>query len=81
MKELFENETAVHNTTNDPNPLVRVYGIKEGEVCKSCLHFKRKQLSKTYFKCALRKNTPTEKTDIRANWNACGKFEPLSTPQ
>ena len=62
------------------NPCVRSHGIgPEGSKCKGCALFIRKgYCSKKYFKCALRGNTNGPGTDHRANWPACGKFQPKS---
>ena len=40
----------------------------EGEKCKTCSHFRRKRMAKTYFKCELNKPNWTggPKSDIRA---------------
>ena len=60
------------------NPMHLVYGETKGlEVCKNCVHFVRKEYSKTYFKCSLRGNVDkcSTKSDHLASWRACGKFE------
>lgn len=60
----------------EPNPCVRQFGSgPEGETCRNCQLLLRKSMSKTYLKCALRKNTSGPATDHRAGWNACAKFE------
>src|SRR3972149_5361985 len=38
------------------NPLIPLYGIKEGEICKHCAYLVRKPYNKVYYKCELRKN-------------------------
>lgn len=45
----------------------------EGETCGSCKHRHRKQLAKTYLKCALNSArwTGGGKTDVRAKDHAC----------
>lgn len=49
----------------------------EGETCKSCKHIYRNQQAKTYLKCGLMRAywTGGPKTDIRASWPACSKWE------
>lgn len=59
------------------NPCVRAFGKgPEGVKCKACRHLYWKVYAKVYIKCALRPNTNGPGTDHRANWAACGKFEP-----
>ena len=57
------------------NPRIAISGSTPGEKCKNCVHFFRKQYSKTYLKCELIGNTNGPGTDIRANWEACGDFQ------
>ena len=58
------------------NPCVRVFGLgRAGLTCKTCRHLLRKQRSKTYLKCAHRRNTNGPGTDHRAGWPACASFE------
>ena len=49
----------------------------EGETCGSCAHLTRRQLSKTYTKCALTKATWTGGggSDIRHKDPACAKWD------
>lgn len=56
------------------NPMIHLVGDHPGEKCKNCIYFVRKEYSKTYFKCGLRRDTNGPGTDIRANWQACSKF-------
>lgn len=57
------------------NPMVKSCGKGPDEYkCKDCLHFIRKEYSKTYFKCAYRGNTNGPGTDHKANYQTCGKF-------
>jgi hypothetical protein len=59
------------------NPMVKAFGeyhIRDVK-CKTCEHFIRKELSKTFFKCAFRGNTNGPGTDHRANWPACTKYQ------
>lgn len=44
-----------------------------GQFCKNCRHFVRKRMSKTYFKCWLRRRdwSNCAATDIQANSPAC----------
>lgn len=48
-----------------------------GETCGSCKHIYRNQQAKVYLKCALTRAcwTGGGKTDIRARWAACSKWE------
>lgn len=64
----------------DPNPMVVALGLYgDGKKCKHCAHcIENRPGANRYLKCALRKITNGAKTDIRANWNACAKFEPLT---
>ena len=62
------------------NPVIKVFGTgPEGEKCKNCKHLFDRSFSKKYYKCAIRINSTSPKTDHRVNWPACGKFEPKST--
>lgn len=54
--------------------LTLLHGSYPGK-CKDCVHFKVKQFSNRYFKCDLASMSSNPKTDWRANWQACGKFE------
>jgi hypothetical protein len=60
------------------NPLVRAYGAgPEGKRCKGCAHLTQKR---RWFKCDLRAGTfekSSPVSDHRANWWACGKFQPI----
>lgn len=47
----------------------------EGETCRSCRHLVRRELAKTYFKCALRRRTHGRATDVRAKDPACARWE------
>ena len=56
--------------------LVKIYGAVEGKMCRECVHFHRLWGNKySIFKCKLAKDDGTEKTDWRAKWVACGRFE------
>ena len=57
------------------NPCVNVYGYMKGKKCRDCKHLFVRQYSKRYYKCGLRRNTASERTDHRVNWPACGKWE------
>ena len=52
-----------------------------GETCGSCKHIARVQHAKVYLKCALTRACWTSggRTDIRARWAACSKWEPQPT--
>lgn len=54
----------------------RLYGKKEDHRCKECKFFLVMKYSGTYFKCLKSKLTHGSATDWRANWTACGIFEP-----
>ena len=56
--------------------MYRLYGKATGYRCKDCGHFYRRRWDKTYFKCDLNRDTHGPGTDWRANWAACGKWEP-----
>lgn len=59
----------------DPNPMVRCYGRgPENKRCKHCGHLFYKQFAGRYYKCELRGDSGSARTDQRVNWNACAKF-------
>jgi hypothetical protein len=63
------------------NPMVVLHGNgPEGTRCKTCLHLRTKQSSKSYFKCRLRSDWQgcTPRSDHRVNWPACGQYTPLT---
>lgn len=64
------------------NPCVRLYGLGPVEFrCKHCrLLFKHQPAIKSFFKCELRNLTHGPGSDHRANWPACGRFEPKNFP-
>lgn len=69
---LFE----VQPMQTEPNIMRRTFGPgPEGKTCRTCRHFIRKHLAKSYFKCALRIQTSGPVTDHRAGWKACAKYE------
>lgn len=73
--DLFGNEF-IDPIPSGGNPLIPAYGPgPEGKICKNCTHFFRKQLSRVYRKCDLRKHTNGPGSDHKANWPACGKYE------
>ena len=47
------------------------FGIASG-LCGNCPHFRTFQYVKTYFKCAAYGITPSEATDWRKSYPACG---------
>jgi hypothetical protein len=49
----------------------------EGETCKTCAHFHRNEMAKTYFKCKLMSAVWTGGggSDIKARCPACSKWE------
>jgi hypothetical protein len=52
----------------------------EGETCRTCKHLARLQYAKVYLKCELRRPhwTGGAKTDIKARWAACSRWEPAA---
>jgi hypothetical protein len=61
---------------DSPNPMVRWFGRgPEGARCATCRHLVRHRYSRTYWKCALRRNTGGAATDHRVRWSACEKYE------
>lgn len=58
------------------NPMPLHYGPgPEGKRCATCVHLERHAYGKTWFKCALRRNTSSTATDHRSRWPACGRYE------
>ena len=53
----------------------KAYGISDGNKCSDCRYFVRREYAKTYFKCRLYSMGHGLKTDWRASWKACGKYE------
>ena len=47
-----------------------------GPTCGDCAHFEGRGHRRTYFKCGLMNQTRGAGTDIRANWDACERWEP-----
>lgn len=78
MNDLFGNEIKESNEfkTTRGNPLLSVYGVSEGNICKNCIHLWRKRRSRTYLKCDMVEMTNGAGTDWKAKWQACGKFKP-----
>jgi len=60
---------------------IRAYGPgPAGATCEFCIYLYRKMFSKTYYKCAMRRDTNGPGTDHRCGWAACGRFEAIATP-
>lgn len=58
------------------NPMPSVYGFgPTDKVCGDCKHLVAVRMSKTYYKCELRRMSSSAVTDHRVNWPTCGKFE------
>ena len=57
------------------HPATRVALLPDGETCGTCVHFKRRRYSKTYFKCALVPDTRGAGSDIRKSLPACIQWE------
>jgi hypothetical protein len=65
--------------STEPNPCVRVWGPgPEDAKCKTCSHLHVRRYANTYYKCDLRKMSPSTATDHRVSWRACGKYEVAS---
>lgn len=82
MKDLFGNDVPSPDEVKTQrtaelahNKLIMLHGKSEGNKCKSCIHFIRKEFAKTYFKCANFRTGASEGSDWRANWEACGLFQ------
>jgi hypothetical protein len=59
-----------------PNPCVTLYGSDPQErQCKECAQLAAIAVGRTIYKCRLRKNTRSPRTDHRLRWPACAKFE------
>lgn len=57
------------------NPCLAVYGTMPGKKCKDCNRLVKVSMSRTYYKCEMRRMSHSAASDHRVNWNACGKFE------
>lgn len=69
---------AARNTST--NPMIGFYGPHptEGERCKGCKHLVCYQFAGRYYKCLLRGDTASAKTDHRLSWPACARKENLA---
>lgn len=56
--------------------LYRRHGFTPGKRCKTCGQFYTRQLGGRYFKCLRSPVSGGPATDWRANWPACGLWEP-----
>jgi hypothetical protein len=76
---LFEEQIPVEapqKLERSVNPCLALYGPgPEGEICKDCAYLVGRCLSKVIYKCCLRENTCSQKTDHRLRWPACAKFQ------
>lgn len=63
----------------DSNPCILWWGAgPDGATCGQCAHRRGVKMAKTYWKCDLRPDlTHGAKTDQKASFLACAKFEPL----
>ncbi len=52
-----------------------MFGKREDETCKNCVHLIRYHQGASWLKCDLTIQTGSNATDWRAGWTACGKFE------
>ena len=50
----------------------------EGRRCRECVHLITYQMGKRWFKCDLREHSNSTRTDHRALWPTCAKFEPTA---
>lgn len=55
--------------------MYRRYNRNEGQICGTCKNLYTKHYDKSYFKCALYKDTNGAGTDWRKKWIACGRWE------
>lgn len=73
-------ETRTKSGSYVVNPCLKLYGKgPEGKRCKACKHLLAKRRGRTWYKCELRAGTyhkTSPVSDHRANWPACGRFEP-----
>lgn len=57
------------------NPCIALFGPgPDGACCRDCSHMRGVHMSKTYWKCDLRRNTHGSATDHRRSWPACARF-------
>lgn len=58
------------------NPCIAIYGPgPAGQTCENCALLAGFAMSRTVYKCFLRRNTHSAKTDHKLRWPACAKFE------
>ena len=62
------------------NPCIARFGPgPDGAFCGGCSHRRGVRMAKTYWKCELRSDlTHGAKTDQKAHWAACARFERIS---
>ena len=73
--ELWLSEQ-LKKAASEPNPCVKTFGMgPEGKKCKTCAKLYARKFSKTYYKCALRRETCGPGSDHRLGWNSCAKYE------
>ena len=53
----------------------QMYGRDPEHTCGYCHHLIAKRWDKTYYKCALTRQTAGPGTDWHTGWEACGRFE------
>ena len=51
-----------------------LFGIDEEHQCKTCCHIERHSMSRSYYKCIAYGDTPSEASDWRLKWTACGLY-------
>jgi hypothetical protein len=63
----------------DPRPwrlrvMHQMYGVTEGQTCKTCIHLIVIQKGNRYYKCDLTTITAGPGSDWRVGWAACGRW-------
>lgn len=54
---------------------LRLLDEPAGKTCGDCAHLRGREWTRTYYKCALMKNTGGPATDTRVSWPACERFQ------
>jgi hypothetical protein len=64
-----------HDGSAKVNPML-VYGSgPDGKRCGDCEHLFVRRYAKNYYKCELREDSASPRTDHRVRWPACARFE------
>lgn len=53
----------------------KLFGELSGRHCKDCKHLKSHLMNRKYYKCECYGDTPSEATDWRLKWVACGLID------